>query len=243
MKFVAATLSVLTLAFTLSSCQNNSIKEVKKLETFEQKYSYALGLDAGEQFMNRMPLEIDVDALIQGILDTTRTGRKVLLDKNETAQVLREFNTKAREAYHKKQAEKAAEKDSSAARNLREGREFLEKNKTEEGVITTESGLQYIVLKQGDGPIPSKSSTVKVHYRGTLLNGEEFDSSYNRGQPTEMQVGAFIPGWIEALQLMKVGSKYKLFIPSELAYGARESGPKIGPNSTLIFEIELLDFK
>ncbi|KAA3659535.1 MAG: FKBP-type peptidyl-prolyl cis-trans isomerase [Calditrichaeota bacterium] len=227
----------------LSSCQDNSIKEVKKLDTFEQKYSYALGLDAGEQFMNRMPLEIDVDALIQGILDTTRANRTVLMDKNETAQVLREFNTKAREAFQKKQAEKAALKDSVAANNLKEGREFLAKNKSEDDVITTESGLQYMVLEQGDGPKPSRSNTVKVHYRGPLLNGNEFDSSYKRGNPIEFQVSGVIPGWTEALQLMNVGSKYKLFIPSELAYGARGSGADIGPNATLIFEVELLEIK
>ncbi len=243
MKFLIASFFLLFMGFALQSCQSDGSKKVSRLDTFEQKYSYALGLDVGEQFKNRMPLDVDIDVLIQGILDTVYADRQVLLDKNETAEVLREFRTKANEAYQKKQAEQAAGKDSVAATNLKEGRDFLEENKKKEGVITTESGLQYMVLEEGDGPKPTRANKVKVHYRGTLLNGQEFDSSYKRGNPIEFPVTGVIAGWTEALQLMNTGSKYKLFIPAELAYGARGAGNDIGPNCALIFEVELLEVK
>lgn len=127
-----------------------------------------------------------------------------------------------------------------AQKNLKEEEEFLKKNKDAEGVKTTASGLQYLVLKEGDGEIPTATDQVKVHYKGTLLNGSEFDNSYTRGQPAVFPVNRVIAGWIEALQLMKVGSKYKLFIPSRLGYGEMGAGREIGPNSMLIFEVELL---
>jgi FKBP-type peptidyl-prolyl cis-trans isomerase FklB len=127
--------------------------------------------------------------------------------------------------------------------NKTEGTKFLEDNKKKDGVKTTASGLQYKVLKEGTGAQPKKTDTVTVNYRGTLLSGTEFDSSYKRGQPASFPVNGVIPGWTEALQLMKVGSKYQLFVPSSLAYGERAVGPDIGANSTLIFEVELLDAK
>ncbi|KAA3618003.1 MAG: FKBP-type peptidyl-prolyl cis-trans isomerase [Calditrichaeota bacterium] len=243
MKFLIASFFLIFLGFALQSCQSNGPKEVKELETFEEKYSYALGLDVGEQFKNRMPLDVDIDILVQGILDTAYADRTILLDKNETAEVLRQFRTKANEAFKRKQAEQAAGKDSTAALNLKEGREFLAANKNKDGVVTTKTGLQYMVLKEGSGEKPGTSNRVKVHYRGTLLDGKEFDSSYKRGEPIEFPVTGVIAGWTEALQLMNTGSKYKLFIPSELAYGARGTGADIGPNATLIFEVELLEVK
>ena len=126
------------------------------------------------------------------------------------------------------------------AKNLEEGKTFLFINKDKEGVVTTESGLQYEVITKGDGPTPKATDQVKVHYRGTLLSGKEFDSSYKRNQPATFRLNGVIKGWTEALQLMSVGSKHRLYIPAELAYGDREVGPDIGPNSTLIFEVELL---
>jgi FKBP-type peptidyl-prolyl cis-trans isomerase FklB len=128
-------------------------------------------------------------------------------------------------------------------KNKAEGAKFLEENKKKDGVKTTASGLQYKVIKDGNGAQPKKTDTVTVNYRGTLMNGTEFDSSYKRGQPATFPVNGVIPGWTEALQLMKVGSKYQLFIPSTLAYGERSVGPDIGANSTLIFEVELMDAK
>ena len=140
---------------------------------------------------------------------------------------------KLQEMAMKKQSEEADKNKAKSA-------EFLEKNKTAEGVKVTASGLQYIVVSEGTGAIPTKTDTVKCHYKGTLITGEQFDSSYDRGQPAEFPVGGVIPGWTEALQMMKVGSKYKLFIPPELAYGA-SGRPGIPPNSALVFEVELLD--
>ena len=131
----------------------------------------------------------------------------------------------------------------AAAKNKKEGAAFLAKNKKNKGVVTLPSGLQYQVLRKGKGKKPKATDTVVTHYRGTLLDGSEFDSSYARGQPATFPVQGVIPGWIEALQLMRVGAKWKLFIPSGLAYGERGSGRSIGANATLIFEIELLNIK
>ena len=128
-----------------------------------------------------------------------------------------------------------------AAKNAEEGKTFLEQNKTKEGVITTASGLQYEILKAGEGPKPTADQSVKCHYHGTLIDGKVFDSSVDRGEPATFNVSQVIPGWTEALQLMPVGSKWKLYIPGELAYGERGAGKDIGPNTTLIFEVELLE--
>ena len=130
--------------------------------------------------------------------------------------------------------------ETAAEKNLREGKAFLEENAKKEGVTVTNSGLQYTILKNGSGPVPHSSDQVRVHYRGTLIDGKEFDSSFKRGQPATFGVTGVIKGWIEALQIMAVGSKWKLFIPSDLAYGEKGQKPDIGPNCVLIFEIELL---
>jgi FKBP-type peptidyl-prolyl cis-trans isomerase len=182
--------------------------------------------------LNRVGTDIDEAALIQGLRDAL-AGRDLLLSQAEAMQVMQEFSQQL-------QASQAQERERIMEKNSQEGKAFLEKNATAEGVITTESGLQYQVLTEGDGPIPQKSDKVKVHYRGTTLDGAEFDSSYRRGEPAVMDVSGVIAGWTEALQLMKVGSKYKLFIPADLAYGAQGAGNTIEPNATLIFEIELL---
>jgi FKBP-type peptidyl-prolyl cis-trans isomerase FkpA/FKBP-type peptidyl-prolyl cis-trans isomerase FklB len=130
----------------------------------------------------------------------------------------------------------------SAAENLARGRAFLEENASKDGITVTASGLQYEVLQEGDGPSPSARSTVTVHYRGTLLDGSQFDSSYERGEPISFPLNRVIAGWTEGLQLMQVGASYRFFIPSELAYGSHGAGGAIGPNETLIFEVELLKF-
>ena len=130
--------------------------------------------------------------------------------------------------------------ETEAEKNLREGQAFLAENARKKDVTVTNSGLQYVILSDGSGPVPHASDRVKVHYRGTLINGEEFDSSYERGQPATFGVTGVIKGWIEALQMMPVGSKWKLFVPADLAYGKEGQGQKIGPNQVLIFEVELL---
>lgn len=146
---------------------------------------------------------------------------------------MQEFSQKARDA-------KMQKRDELAATNLSAGKAFLEANKAKAGITTTASGLQYEVITQGTGPQPKPSDTVSVNYRGTLIDGTQFDSSYDRGQPAQFQLDAVIPGWTEALQLMPVGSKYRIYVPAELAYGERGAGGQIGPNAALIFEVELL---
>lgn len=198
----------------------------KKLDTDLKKSSYAIGQQIGTN-MKQQNIDIDADVMAMAMKDAIKGDSK--LTKEETQQAM----TKLQESAMKKQTEMAEE-------NKKKGTEFLEKNKSAEGVKTTPSGLQYIVMTEGTGKTPSKNDTVKAHYKGVLMDGTQFDSSYERGQPAEFPVQGVIPGWSEALQMMKVGSKYKLFIPPELAYGA-SGRPGIPANSVLIFEVELLD--
>src|SRR6266511_1346030 len=178
----------------------------------------------------RQKVDINTDMLAAGIKDSI--AGKPQLNPDQVKEVMATFE-KDMEQKQKDSGEK----------NKAEGAKFLEENKKKEGVKTTASGLQYKVLKDGNGAQPKASDTVTVNYRGTLINGTEFDSSYKRGQPAPFPVNGVIKGWTEALQLMKVGSKYQLFIPSTLAYGERAVSPDLGANSTLIFEVELLDAK
>ncbi len=204
------------------------------LKTDRDKVSYSIGLDIGTNF-KRQSLDLDSKALAAGIADGL-SGGKPLLTEDEVRKVLAQFQqqmaAKAQQA-----AQQLAEKNQKA------GEAFLAENKKKKGVITLPSGLQYQVIKTGTGKIPKATDTVTTHYRGTLIDGTEFDSSYKRGEPASFQVNGVIKGWTEALQLMKVGSKWQLFIPSNLAYGPQGAGQVIGPNATLIFEIELLSIK
>jgi len=193
-----------------------------------------IGLDMGA-YLKNIGFSVDRAALIQGITDTL-SDRKHLLAPEEMAKLREEFGKKMQE----RQMSKAKV---SGEKNAKDGAEFLARNKTEKGVVVTASGLQYIIMKEGAGPKPKPTDMVSVNYRGTLIDGKEFDSSYKHGQPATFGVTGVIPGWTEALQLMNVGTKAKLFIPSNLAYGQRSPSPDIGPNSTLIFEIELLEIK
>ncbi len=196
------------------------------------KFSYAIGMDIG-QSVKSLGADIDQDALAAGIRDRL-SGNKLQLTQEEA--------TKVQQAFFKARAEKqAAERKAQAEKNKAEGEKFLAENAKKKGVTTTESGLQYEVLKQGDGPRPKATDQVKVHYRGTLLDGTEFDSSYSRGQPVTFPLNGVIKGWTEALQLMPVGSKYKIYLPASLAYGEQGAGNKIAPNAALVFEVELLD--
>jgi FKBP-type peptidyl-prolyl cis-trans isomerase len=204
------------------------------LTTPKDKASYAIGMNIGNG-LHRDSVDVDPNILLEG-LKVTLAGGKGLLTDDEAKAALTELQAEVT----KRQQEKMQVVGES---NKKEGDAFLAANKTKDGVVTLPSGLQYKILQEGTGPKPSASDTVVCNYRGTLLNGTEFDSSYKRGQPATFAVGQVIHGWTEALQLMPVGSKWQLFIPAELAYGARPAGPDIGPNSTLIFEVELLSIQ
>jgi FKBP-type peptidyl-prolyl cis-trans isomerase FklB len=211
---------------------------VAPLTTRKQKFSYALGMNIGNGLganLKKQSVEVDPALVSQGLKDAMG-GAKTRLTQEEAQAVLNEVQTEVR----KQQQEKTQE---SSAKNKTEGEAFLTANKTKEGVVTLPSGLQYKILTAGTGPKPTASDSVKCNYRGTLINGTEFDSSYKRGQPATFGVGQVIKGWTEALQLMPVGSKWQLFIPSSLAYGERGAGAEIGPDSTLIFEVELLSIE
>lgn len=190
------------------------------------KVSYALGLSIGNNFQNSGIKELNAEDFLQGLKDVLNDNSPAI-SYDEAKQVINDYFTKL-------QSEKLDN-------NKKAGEEFLSINKNKAGVSELPSGLQYEVLKQGNGSKPKASDKVECHYHGTLINGTVFDSSVQRGQPAVFGVSQVIPGWVEALQLMPVGSKWRLFIPSELAYGERGAGEAIEPNSTLVFEVELLD--
>ena len=215
------------LSLAIDQKRNSNIE----LKTFTEKISYVLGQEIGNSF-KESPTEIKLELFIQGIEDSLE-GRKSLLDPVESSDIRKEFSRQVQESRAKKIA-------AISEKNLKAEEAFIANNIQKQGVITTESGLQYEVLKKGDGSNPKRDDKVKVHYRGTLLNGTEFDSSYKRGQPATFRVGSVIADWTEALQLMSVGSTYRLYIPSKLAYGNRGAGRIIGPNEMLIFDVELL---
>jgi FKBP-type peptidyl-prolyl cis-trans isomerase FklB len=208
---------------------------VTALTSTKQKASYAIGMNWGTG-LHRQGIDVDSAALIQGMKDAL-AGGKTLLTEDEARSALMQLQ---KEMQEKQQAKAAAEGDA----NKKEGDAFLAANKTKEGVVTLPSGLQYKILKEGNGPKPTASDSVVCNYKGTLINGTEFDSSYKRGEPATFPVTGVIKGWTEALQLMPVGSKWQLFIPPDLAYGPRGTpGGPIGPNATLIFEVELISIK
>ena len=204
------------------------------LTTTKDKFSYALGMNLGAS-LHRQSVPVDPNILARGLKDSL-AGGKTLLTEDQAKAALTEVQNEMR----KKQQEQM---QAAGEANKKEGEAFLSANKGKDGVVTLPSGLQYKILTQGTGPKPTSSDTVVCNYRGTLINGTEFDSSYKRGQPATFPVGGVIKGWTEALPLMAVGSKWQLFIPAELAYGERAPGPEIGPNSTLIFEVELLSIQ
>ncbi|GMV93713.1 MAG: peptidyl-prolyl cis-trans isomerase [Candidatus Hydrogenedentota bacterium] len=203
-----------------------------KLETEAQKVSYVIGSQIGTSIKSD-GIEIDMDAFVRGLTDA-RAGRELAMTQEEMQQAMTTFREQM-------MAKMQAERAEAGAKAGAEGAKFLAENAEKPGVKTTESGLQYVVVEEGDGATPEASDVVRTHYRGTLIDGTEFDSSYARGEPAEFPVNGVIAGWTEALQLMQVGDKWKLFIPSDLAYGERGAGQDIPPNATLIFDIELLE--
>jgi len=204
------------------------------LTTEKQKLSYAIGMTIGEGMKKDAP-DIDTAIVMQALKDAL-AGGKLLMTDEEAKGVMNSFRA---EMIKKKQAEELRLSET----NKQAGEKFLAENKAKEGVVTLPDGLQYKIIKQGTGPKPTASDTVVTNYRGTLIDGTEFDSSYKRGQPATFPVGQVIKGWTEALQLMPVGSKWELYVPADLAYGQRSPGPEIGPNSTLIFDVELLSIE
>jgi FKBP-type peptidyl-prolyl cis-trans isomerase FklB len=202
-----------------------------KPQSLEDKASYIIGYNLGSN-LKQQEIPVSTELIVKGLRDGLG-GAKGLLTDEEIQAAMTEFQQQMMAKQQAKMAE-------VGAKNKKEADEFLAANKSKQGVITTASGLQYQVLTPGNGPTPKETDKVTVHYKGTLLDGTVFDSSYDRGEPATFQVNQVIPGWVEALQLMKVGSKAKLFIPPALAYGESGAGQEIGPNSMLVFEVELI---
>jgi FKBP-type peptidyl-prolyl cis-trans isomerase len=224
---VAATLP------TIASAQEAALPAPAAPTTQKEKLSYAVGMNLGRQFKSQ-EVDIDTAMLARGIRDAI--AGKTAITEEEARTVMTAFQSEMR-------TKQAATMAQAAEKNSKEGEAFLAENKTKEGVVTTASGLQYKIVKEGTGPKPTLEDTVVCHYRGTLIDGTEFDSSYKRNEPAKFPVKGVIKGWTEALQLMSVGSTWQLFVPSSLAYGERGVGSQIGPNTMLIFDVELISIQ
>ncbi len=205
-----------------------------ELKTFSDKLSYSMGLDMGS-YVKSMGKDLDFDRLLQG-LKTGYDGSTPLLSREELQKVQKEFAVKMK-------AKQQAQMEGMRQANKKVGDKYLAENKTKKGVTVTKSGLQYEVVKEGTGATPTADDTVKVHYKGMTIDGVEFDSSYKRGKPAVFTVNQVIPGWKETLQLMKEGSTFKIAVPASLAYGEQGVPPTIGPNSVLLFDVELLSIE
>lgn len=231
--------AAVALGLALAGCnEKNADKPAEvSLDTQEKKVSYIIAEDMAKR-LESQEVELDSQVVLMALNDVA-SGRESRLSDEDKQQVISVFQeqmqAKQKEALAKQEEEFKAKADS----NLAEGKAFLEENAKKDGVVTTDSGLQYKVITEGTGATPSADSTVEVDYKGTLIDGTEFDSSYARGEPVQFPVNGVIKGWTEALQLMKEGAKWELYIPSDLAYGPGGAGGQIGPNATLIFEVEL----
>jgi FKBP-type peptidyl-prolyl cis-trans isomerase FklB len=228
-----AALATGLLAFH-AGAQDKKVEEKSDVKLDKDKISYAIGMNVGNS-IKQQSIEVEPDTLAQAIKDVL-AGKTTRLTDQEARQTLMDMSTALR-------AKREVEAKALGEKNKKEGEAFLAANAKKPDVKVTESGLQYKVITEGKGESPKASDTVTTQYRGRLIDGKEFDSSYKRGQPAEFPVTGVIKGWTEALQLMKPGAKWELYIPSDLAYGERGSGRDIGPNATLIFEIELIGVK
>ncbi|MDQ6960736.1 MAG: FKBP-type peptidyl-prolyl cis-trans isomerase [Mariprofundaceae bacterium] len=234
-KYIAMTAAVVVMAGCSAGTQQANEKKNKlSLDNESSKFSYAIGLDVGKS-LKSIGTGLDLDAFDAAVASVIK-GEKPMLSSKEVAA--------AKQSVFKAQRDKllARQKD-LGLKNKAEGEKFLAENAKKEGVQTMASGLQYQIIKSGDGVKPKATDTVKVNYEGQLIDGTVFDSSYKRGQPVTFPLKQVIKGWTEGLQLMPVGSKYRLFLSSELAYGAHGAGSRIGPNATLIFDVELLSIE
>jgi len=229
-KYIAVVAMAMLVSCSAGQEKAAAPKQVS-LDGEQAKLSYAIGMDIGRS-LNGLNKELDKAALMDAI-GASLDGEKLRLSAKEADKIKRDF-------FQKRATKQAEERKTAAEKNKAEGEKFLAENAKKEGVHVTPSGLQYEVLKMGDGKKPVATDKVKVHYKGTLLDGTVFDSSYKRGQPISFPLNGVIKGWIEGLQLMPVGSKFKFYIPADLAYGERGAGAAIAPDSTLVFEVELL---
>lgn len=214
-----------------SQTDNGNGSSSEQFANKKEKRSYALGMDIGNSLKD-LPMDVDLDQLTQGVRDVV-SGGKTKLSQKQLHTVMQGVVSDMESAQKKKQQQKSVS-------NLKAGQKFLAQNKTKDGVKTLKDGLQYKVIKKGDGPQPDANDSVTVDYTGKLIDGTVFDSSKKRGKPVTFPVNAVIPGWTEALQLMHAGGEYKLFIPPDLAYGERGAGSQIGPNETLVFDVKLI---
>ncbi len=222
----AGALGVLLLTGVASQAADKKLE----LKTDKDRASYGIGMSIAQDF-KRQGVDVDIDIMAQAFRDVLN-GKEPLMTQQEVQETMVKFKQEMI-------AKQEATRQEQGAKNLAEGEAFLKANAKKEGVVTLPSGLQYLVLEKGTGKKPTKENSVTVDYKGTLIDGTVFDSSYDRGQPATFGVGDVIAGWTEALQLMPEGAKYRLFIPASLAYGDRGAGPVIGPNATLIFDVEL----
>jgi FKBP-type peptidyl-prolyl cis-trans isomerase FklB len=218
-------------------------KEITKadLKTEDDKISYSIGFSLGSN-LKKEEFDMNLDVFQRGIRDAIVGGEQIL-NEEEIKETMMGFHQKMKAKEESENLKKMEERKKQGAANMEKGKKFLEENKTKEGIVALESGLQYKILEKGTGASPKATDVVKCHYKGTTIEGKEFDSSYKRGQPATFPLNRVIKGWTEGLQLMKEGGKWQFFIPSELAYGERGAGQDIGPNEVLIFEVELLEIQ
>lgn len=232
---------LVVICSVILAVQVSAADKKPQLKTKKDKMSYVIGLDLGNSF-KKQELDVNADFVAKGIKDAV-SGAKPLLSEQEIQEAFNELRNELVAKQMALRAKQQEELKAMAEKNKKEGEAFLAENAKKEGVKTLPSGLQYKVITEGTGKTPKATDIVTVNYKGTLVDGKEFDNSYKRGEPATFPVNGVIPGWVEALQLMKEGAKWQVFIPSNLAYGEAGAGGVIGPNAVLIFDVELISIK